>query len=194
VGYALANKMQRKPQIVAVFFGDGAVEEGVFHESLNFAALKRLPILFVCENNEYAIHSRRRDRQAAEQILGYARAHGLAAERFAQMDIYELYARTCCVAEELRTGRSGPVFFECSCYRWMEHVGPSRDFDADYRNPDEAEIWIRNDQLHVVGERLDPGLRTQLEQDVEEEIHAAFEFAEQSAFPRPPELYTDLYG
>lgn len=194
VGYALALKLQRKPQIVAAFFGDGAVEEGVFHESLNFAALKRLPILFICENNDYAIHSRRRDRQAGEQILGYAQAHGLAAERFPQMDIYELYARTCCVAEELRTGRSAPVFFECCCCRWMEHVGPHQDFAAGYRDPADAEVWFQNDPLQAVGRRLVPELRKQLEQEVEEEIHVAFEFAEQSAFPDPRELYSDMYG
>jgi TPP-dependent pyruvate/acetoin dehydrogenase alpha subunit len=192
VGYALALKMQHKPQVVAVFFGDGAVEEGVFHESLNFAALKRLPILFVCENNGYAIHSRRSDRQAGA-ILGHARAHGLAADRFPQMDIYELYARTCCVVEELRTGRSGPVFFECCCYRWMEHVGPGQDFIAGYRSAAEAEVWQRNDQVPVVGARLPPSERKQIEQEVEEEIHAAFKFAEHSPFPSSTELYTDLY-
>ena len=192
VGYAMALKMRREPQVVAVFFGDGAVEEGVFHESLNFAALKRLPILFVCENNEFAIHSRRAARQAGE-ITGYARAHGITAERFADMDLWRLYARACCVVEELREGRCGPVLFECCCYRWMEHVGPCEDFAAGYRARDEVETWLRTDPLRSVGERLESHQRVQIERKVEEEIAAAFEFAEQSPLPDPRELYADLY-
>jgi TPP-dependent pyruvate/acetoin dehydrogenase alpha subunit len=217
VGYALAVQMRREPRVVVCFFGEGAVEEGTFHESLNFASLKRLPILFVCENNGYAIHSRQRDRQAG-QICDLAAAHGIAAERFADQDIYRLYARSCQVVEQLRGAvRSkelqllgsardtevphyereefcGPVLFECLCYRWREHVGPGEDFDAGYRHRDESARWLATDPLALVGSRLGTHCREQLEAEVEAEIRDAFEFAEQSPFPADDELYTDLFA
>src|SRR5438132_6330613 len=93
-GYAYALRYGRRNAIVVSFFGDGATEEGVFAESLNFAALKRLPILFVCENNQYAIHTHQRRRQALPDICGRARAHGVPAERIDNNDVLRLYDRS----------------------------------------------------------------------------------------------------
>jgi TPP-dependent pyruvate/acetoin dehydrogenase alpha subunit len=192
VGYAMAIRMRQEPRVVVCFFGDGAAEEGTFHESLNFASLKRLPVLFVCENNFYAIHSRQRDRQAMGDICQLARAHGLSAERFEEQDPYQIYARTCQVVEQLRSGESGPVLLECCCYRWFEHVGPGEDFTAGYRDRRESEPWKKHDALAHVAAHLPGGQRQQIEQEVEREIRDAFEFAERSAFPGAEELYTDL--
>ena len=91
VGYAYALQYRRTECIVASFFGDGATEEGVFAESLNFAALKRLPVLFVCENNRYAIHTHQSRRQATPAICDRARAHGIPAERIEDNDVLELH-------------------------------------------------------------------------------------------------------
>src|SRR5205814_2872387 len=93
VGYAMAMKMQRRPVVVASFFGDGAVEEGVFHESLNFASLRRVPVLFICENNSYAIHSHQKTRQSVGNIVDFAKSHGIPAERIDHMDVFEIYRR-----------------------------------------------------------------------------------------------------
>ncbi len=194
VGYALALKMKRQQRVVASFFGDGAVEEGTFHESLNFAALKKLPVLFVCENNGLAIHSRQRDRMANPDIAGLARSYGITAEKFDDMDVFRIFSRTCEALEEIRDGRAGPVLLECPCYRWKEHVGPGEDYSAGYRAATEAEVWTKDDQVRQVGERLDPIERRQIETEVEKEIRNAFEYAEESPFPEPDELYSDLYG
>lgn len=194
VGYAWALKLRGERRVVVVFFGEGATEEGVFYESLNFAALKNLPILFVCENNGYAIHSRQGDRQAASDVCRRARAQGLAAEHFAEMDIYRLFAQSCQAVEALRGGESPPMLFECRCYRWREHVGPGEDFDAGYRSAHEAAPWLAADPLPLVAQRLPEGQRLAIEREVEDEIDAAFDFAERSPLPDPGELHTDLFA
>lgn len=192
VGYALALAMREEPRVVVSFFGEGAVEEGVFHESLNFAALKRLPVLFICENNGYAIHARQADRQAVADVCAQSMAAGVPAERFPEMDIYAIYERACEVVNELRQGRCGPMLFECACYRWREHVGPSEDFMAGYRSRVEAEGWIAADQLPVVAQRLTTARRQQIEDEIESELSSAFQFAKDSPWPNDRELFTDL--
>ncbi|MCS7045871.1 MAG: thiamine pyrophosphate-dependent dehydrogenase E1 component subunit alpha, partial [Gemmataceae bacterium] len=117
--------------IVASFFGDGATEEGVFGESLNFAALKRLPILFVCENNQYAIHTHQRRRQGLPDICGRARAYGIPAERIANGDVFEIIHRSRDLITQVRRD-GGPRFLEVMTYRWTEHVGPGEDFHLGY--------------------------------------------------------------
>jgi TPP-dependent pyruvate/acetoin dehydrogenase alpha subunit len=194
VGYALALKMRREDRVVVVFFGDGATEEGVFYESLNFAALKRLPILFVCENNSYAIHSPLSHRQGSPDVCRKAEALGLSAERLETLDIHELYARTCRRVTELRSGMTAPVLIECPCYRWKEHVGPGEDFAAGYRSAEECGRWQETDALAAVGSRLNAAQRREIEQSVEEEIRDAFDFAECSPFPSENELHTDVYA
>lgn len=193
VGYALGAVEQGRQQVVAVFFGEGATEEGVFAESLNFAALKKLPVLFVCENNGYAIHSRQDARQALPDVTARAASLGMPARRFEEMDIYQLFAASCEAVETIRQG-GGPQFFECCCYRWMEHVGPQQDFGAGYRPAAEAEPWMERDALKVVAARLSDRVRREIETQVEEEINDAFAFAQRSDWPGPSELFTDLYA
>jgi TPP-dependent pyruvate/acetoin dehydrogenase alpha subunit len=194
VGYALALAMRGERRVVASFFGEGAVEEGVFHESLNFAVLKKLPVLFVCENNGYAIHSRQADRQGLPDICAQARALGVPSERFADMDVYAIHQRATEIVEQLRQGPSGPVLFECACYRWREHVGPADDFSVGYRSRTEVEPWMASDQLVRVGRRLDEGCRTRIEGEVEAQLTSAFRFAQESPWPSENELLTDLYA
>ena len=133
VGFAYAVKLQRKDSVVVSVFGDGAVDEGVFHESLNFAALKSLPIIFVCENNFYAIHTHQLKRQKLANICERARVHGMPAEQISDNDVMRIYENVKRSAEKLRSGESGPVFFECLTYRLKEHVGPNEDFKLGYR-------------------------------------------------------------
>src|SRR3954447_20528685 len=122
-GYAYALRHRGSDAVVVSFFGDGATEEGVFAESLNFAALKRLPLLFVCENNQYAIHTHQSRRQAGPPIWERARAFGVPAERVEDNDVLHLHRRAQEVIAEMRGG-AGPHFFEVMTYRWQEHVGP----------------------------------------------------------------------
>jgi len=194
VGYAYALKYRRSDRVVASFFGDGATDEGVWHESLGFAALKRLPIVFVCENNLYAIHTHQLRRQHTGDIVTRARSHGLPAERIDGNDILAIRARIAETVAALRAGQPGPFFFECMTYRWREHVGPGEDFALGYRTRDEADPWVRGDQVTRLGGMLPPDERRRIEGEVEAEIAEAFAFAEASPFPSPDQLWTDVYG
>ena len=193
VGFAYAVKLQRKDSVVASFFGDGAVDEGVFYESLNFAALKALPIVFVCENNRYAIHTHQSKRQKLDNIWERARGQGMPAEQIPNNDVQRIYE---CISEsigQLRAGSSGPFFFECLTYRLKEHVGPSDDFQLGYRTREEADVWLRTDPIEQLRAHLDAAERRRIETEVEAEIKDAFAFAEQSPWPEASELYTDVY-
>ena len=193
VGFAYALKLQRKDSVVVSVFGDGAVDEGVFHESLNFAALKSLPIIFVCENNLYAIHSHQLQRQKVNNICERARIHGMPAEQIPDNDVVRIYEKMNEAVGRLRSGQPGPFFFECLTYRLKEHVGPSDDFQLGYRSREEAEPWIKTDPIKQLGDRLDPQRRREIEAAVETEIRDAFAFAERSPFPQAAELYTDVF-
>jgi TPP-dependent pyruvate/acetoin dehydrogenase alpha subunit len=193
VGYAYAMRLQRRDTVVASFFGDGAVDEGVFYESLNFAALKRLPILFICENNFYSIHAHQLTRQPSSNIVERARAFTILADRIEESDVQRIYDVVKAGAEEIRAGRSGPRFLECPVYRWKEHVGPNDDYDKGYRSLAEAEPWFAKDQLKRLAGLVDPPVRSRIEREVEAEIKEAFEFAERSPFPPNEELWTDVF-
>lgn len=192
VGYAYALKLQRKNAVVVSFFGDGATEEGVFHESMNFAALKNLPIIFVCENNLYAIHTPVSRRRKGANLCERARAYQMAAQRIEDNDVLEIMDRVSRAASSLRAGESGPFFFECMTYRFREHVGPNEDFDLGYRTKEEAEPWLRNDPVLRFAALIDAQLRGRIEAETEVEIQAAFSFAEDSPFPEARELLTDV--
>lgn len=191
-GYAYALKVKRSDAVVVSFFGDGATEEGVFAETLNFAAIKRLPVLFVCENNGYAIHTHQSRRQGRPDIRGRAEAHGMPAERIDGNDVLGLRSRTEEVVAQLRAG-DGPWFFEVMTYRWQEHVGPGRDYHLGYRAEAESEPWVAADPLRRLAGRLEPRTRVGIEDEVEEELADAFAFAEASPFPDPAELMTDTF-
>jgi TPP-dependent pyruvate/acetoin dehydrogenase alpha subunit len=193
VGYAYAMKHLGRDSVVVSFFGDGATDEGVWHESLGFAALKKLPILFVCENNRYAIHTHQRQRQSQDAITARARGYGVPAERIEDNDVLTIHARTESVVARLRAGEPGPFFFECMTYRWREHVGPNEDYQLGYRTRDEARPWLDGDQVARLARMLEDGERRRIEADVEREVDDAFDFAEKSPFPNVAELWTDVY-
>lgn len=193
VGYAYAVKLRREPRVVACVFGDGALDEGVFYESLNFAALKRLPVLFVCENNGYAIHTHQRLRQRLPEVCARAVSLGIPAERIDEGDVLAIESRARAAADAMRATAAGPFFLECMTYRWKEHVGPGDDWNLGYRDRSEAEPWIRNDQVAKLAASIDPALRKSIEAAVEAEIADAFAFAERSPFPGPDALYTQVF-
>ena len=193
VGYALAMKREAKGRVTAAFFGDGATEEGVFSESLNFAALKRLPILFVLEDNDFAIHTPRKNRWATEAIAERVRTYGIPTMAVDDGNVLKIREITARAIADIRRG-GGPAFLACKIYRWREHVGPAEDFDAGYRRREDVQPWLDNDQVEVVGQRLPAPDRIHIDAMVEAEIADAIEFAEQSPFPGPQELYDDLYA
>ena len=192
-GHAMALKREGRGRLVVVFFGDGATEEGCFYETLNFAALQKLPMLFVCENNGYAGHIPLRKRWPTDRLCERVRTYGMPAERIEDGDVFRLREKTTQLVESIRSG-NGPAFLECLTYRWMEHVGPNEDFNAGYRSRDEAKPWMELDEVMRVRALL-PGDRVEvIEADVEAQLSDAFAFADASPVPALEELLQDDYA
>jgi TPP-dependent pyruvate/acetoin dehydrogenase alpha subunit len=193
LGFALAFKRTQSNRVVVAFFGDGATEEGVFTESLNFAALHKLPILFVCENNFYAIHTPVTRRWATQRLCERVETYGVPARCIEDGDVLKLRAETSAAVAGLRRG-DGPAFIECRTYRWLEHVGPNEDFDAGYRASAEREPWVQSDQLIKIGALIADERRSSIDEEVETEIADAIAFAEASPFPDISALYTNVFA
>lgn len=193
VGYALAEKFRGRDTVVAVFFGDGASEEGVLHESANFAALHALPVLFVCENNFYAIHTPLKSRVPMPNYCARMEAYGISSRKILRNDVLETMQTAGDMIGQMREGRTGPAFLEIETYRWREHVGPGEDWALGYRSREEAEPWIRGDEVERIGRQLDLDVRASIDRAVETEVEAAFRFAEEGEFPSDEELLTDVF-
>jgi TPP-dependent pyruvate/acetoin dehydrogenase alpha subunit len=193
LGYALALKRAGSGRVVACFFGDGATEEGVFAESLNFAALHRLPILFVCENNQYAIHAHVRQRWATDRLCARVATYGIPADHVPDGDVFAIRERAAAAYEALRRGE-GPAFLECRTYRWREHVGPGEDYAAGYRHRAELDEWQRRDQIARLADLMPEAQRRDVDAAIEAEIAAAILFAETSPFPPVEQLTTDVFA
>ncbi|KMT66599.1 thiamine pyrophosphate-dependent dehydrogenase E1 component subunit alpha [Catenovulum maritimum] len=182
-GAALAAKLLNKNQLNVVIFGDGATEEGVYHETLNYAALHQLPVIFVCENNEYAVHSELKDRQSYS-ILEHAQSYGIATQKIEKgYDFIEIDKEFSKIADTVRT-TGKPYFVEIMTCRYKEHVGPGEDFCGGYRTEDAVNHWKSLDPICTdtqMVERLSPAIM--------QEILASIEFAENSPFPGLEELY-----
>ena len=199
VGLALSNKIDKNDKVVAIFLGDGATEEGVFYESINFAALKSLPVLFVCENNLYSVYSplhvrQPKDRRIHEMVEGM----GVKATHGDGNNIIDVTKLANEAITAIKKG-DGPRFIELETYRWREHCGPNYDNDIGYRDVKEFESWQKRDPIHI-GERylvennITHEKINQIRSELKDEINKAFEFAENSSFPDPLETLTNLYS
>ena len=198
-GDALASQMKGRPYVVAAVFGDGGVDEGVFFETVNFAVLKKLPLLFICENNGYAIHSKVSDRHGQPKLFKIGSGLGLAGKRFDGNDVFTVTAAVRAAAEAVRKG-GAPILLEFTTHRWQEHVGPGSDLDEYYRERGEKGRSHKSDPLAIARATLKRRWRVAdadfklWESQIREEVEAAVAFAEKSPFPGPEQLYTDLYA
>ena len=199
VGSALAIKLKASDQVSCVFLGDGATEEGVFYESMNFALLKKLPVVFICENNFYSVYSPLKVRQpAGRSIYKMVRGLGCRAEQGDGNDVLGVYKRVTQAAAGIRQGK-GPYFFEFLTYRWREHCGPNFDNDIGYRSEKEYLAWKKKDPiLRLEKDLLKSKVVTKeqivdMEQVLRRNIDQAFCFAESSPFPEAREAYTQLF-
>lgn len=198
VGTAWASLLKKKQIITAVFFGDAAVEEGVFHESLNFASLKKLPILFVCENNFYSIFTKISERQPKREIFALAHAHGIFAKQGDGNDAVKVYNLT---AEALRQIRNnhGPAFLEFLTYRIKEHCGPNEE-PAFGRPKKEINYWLKRCPLvKLEKDLIAKGYITRkqiklVKQKIAKEIADAFLFAKKSLYPKSNTLTKFVYA
>lgn len=198
-GTALASKLKREDRVTVVFFGDGAADEGTFHESLNFAAVKKLPVVYVCENNFYAINSHQLARQADDNIYKWAQNYGMPSYRIDGNDVMEVadYARK---AIERCRNDEGPTLIECLTYRWKGHIGTVDDVGEGYRPKEEYDYWISKCPIkRFTGFLKDMGILTdELIKKIDQEIYAlieeAFDFAQNSPKPAPDELMDFVYA
>jgi pyruvate dehydrogenase E1 component alpha subunit len=195
VGLALADAHLRRPRVTACFLGDGAVAEGEFHESMNLAALWRLPVLFVCENNLYAMGTRIERALSQTDLTAKARTYGMAADSVDGMDVVAVEARARAASEIVRSGH-GPFFLECRTYRFRAHSM----FDAElYRDKMEVEEWKKRDPIALLRAQLeaahllDDASLAALEADVQHEIAAAEAFAEAGTWEPVEQLTRDVY-
>lgn len=197
VGAGLASKLRGDHRVSVSFFGDGAVEEGHFHESVNLAALYRLPIVFVCENNFYASHLSLLERRAEDNIYKLAEANGIPGIRVDGNDVITVYNATMEAVNRARLGK-GPSLLECRTYRWRGHVGPSWDMDVGVKRKDELKDWLSKDPIARLHSRLiELGVSEKefdhAEQEVRTEVEKTVLFARESPYPEKGELFNHLF-
>ena len=192
VGAGLASKLRSDRRVSVVFFGDGATEEGHFHESVNLAALHRLPVIFVCENNLYASHLHLLERRAADNIYKTGEAHGIPGIQLDGNDVVAVYQAALEAVNRARGG-AGPSLLECRTYRWRGHVGPSWDMDVGVKRREELQEWLPKDPMARAETQL-AELGTsraqcdRIRQQIDEEVEAAVTFARESPYPNAGEL------
>lgn len=195
VGLGLADAYLGRRRVTACFFGDGAVAEGEFHESMNLAALWKLPVLFVCENNLYAMGTHIARALSQTDLTAKARTYGIAAESVDGMDVVAVERAARQAADDVRAG-NGPFFLECRTYRFRAHSM----FDAElYRDKAEVEEWKKRDPIALLRSQLaqartiDDETFAALDTDVEQELARAVSFAEAGTWEPVEQLTRDVY-
>jgi TPP-dependent pyruvate/acetoin dehydrogenase alpha subunit len=200
VGLALSVQLKKTDQISCIFLGDGAVEEGVFYESVNFAAVRKLPVLFICENNMYSVYSPLSVRQPrGRSIARMVEAMGIKVATGAGSDLLSCHQIMQQAVNDVRTGQ-GPCFLEFSTYRWREHCGHNFDNDIGYRTQDEFLAWQERDPLTHLERALsqfEPEVQIAVDgikSAVKAELQATFGAAEAAPFPAASEAYQAVYA
>ena len=199
VGLALSLKLDTKNSISVVYCGDGSVEEGVFYESINFAVTKKLPVLFVCENNLYSVYSPLKVRQPKNRkIYEMVQSMGIQVGYEDGNDVRKVNSLASKAVSHIRNNGS-PYFIELSTYRWREHCGPNYDNDIGYRSEDEYLEWKKRDPIKLFKNTLiKEDSRNQNELDkikdsVQLEVENAFNYAEESPFPDSKKAFESMF-
>jgi pyruvate dehydrogenase E1 component alpha subunit len=200
IGVAFGSVMHGEQRVTVIFFGDAATEEGVFHESLNFAVLKRLPVIFVCENNLYSVYSPLSVRQPeGREIFELAKGHGIESYQGDGNDVIQVYTLAEQAIGKARQG-GGPTFLEFKTYRWREHCGPYYDNNLGYRTESEFQEWKHRCPIENLRKNLLSG-SILCDQDIEgmtseleAEIEGAIAFAKKSPFPTESSLMEHIYA
>ena len=197
IGFGL--KKRQSDSIVVVYFGDGATEEGVFAESLDFAALFELPVLFVCENNFYSVYTPTESRQVQGRCLQKI-CHGHAVKSFFGdgNDVLDVKRKTDDAIDYMRKERQ-PALLEFNTFRWLEHCGPNWDDDLGYRKDNELGTWMEKCPIDKLKKQIlvaeeNEEFFERLDFKIQLEISKAFEFVKTSAFPKVEELFDHIYA
>ena len=197
-GAALASKMRDNGRVAVSFFGDGASEEGLFHETLNFSSLKKLPVVFVCENNSYATNSPIQARQPHSDISRRAAGYGIHSVAIDGNDVLAVHMAAIEAIKSARSGH-GPCFIECKTYRWKGHVGPDCDHLKGCRPKEELDVWMERcpvkafkTVLLTSGVLTETAFQTMLK-EIDSEISEAWKKGRSGPMPSPSDLYKDVY-
>ena len=196
LGCSFVNQQKNNGRLTAVFFGDGATDEGVFWESLNFACLKKLPLMFICEDNGLAIHSNTSERQgyrSITDIINQFDCHVIESESTDPEVIADLTEKGISKIYQ----KNGPVFFHFKYYRYLEHVGINEDFESGYRSREEFEHWHKIDPINLQRAKLIKyGLKESFIQEIEnttiDKIEKSIGLAIQAPFPPDTDLYQNV--
>lgn len=189
-GLGLAFALRRSAQVAACFFGEGATNEGAFHEGLNFAAVRALPVVFVCENNLYGASTSYTRVSLVEDVAARAGAYGVPGRVVDGMDVLAVREAASEAVAAAREGR-GPTLLECKTYRY---VGHSRSDARGYRTRDEEAAWLARDPIARLRAQLGDAEAAAVESEIEAEIEDAVEFARSSPDPDPDEVLDDAYA
>ena len=198
-GAALSDKLDCNGQVTVSFIGDACVEEGVFHETANFARLHDLPVIFACENNLYSVYTHLDARQPNRPLTALPEAHGILSEHVDGNDVALVRAATARAVERARAG-DGPTFLLLDTYRWREHCGPNYDNHIGYRTEAEFEEWRALDPLErsraglIAAGLADGSSLDRMAAGFESEIHEAFEFAKNAPLPDPSTAAVSVYA
>jgi len=199
VGTAFAAVMRGDKKVVVSFFGEATTEEGTFHESVNFAKLKNLPVIFFCENNMYSVYTPTKDRQPNRKIIDIMRANGLICYEADGNDVVNLHKICKEAVEKVRSGQ-GPIFIEASTYRWREHCGPNYDNHIGYRTVEEFLEWKEKDPIKKIEGMLlnlgylDEAKINEFKNEINQKIDEAIEYAKSSPYPDKEELGKYIYA
>lgn len=195
-GAAFANKKNKNKRVVVVFFGDGAIDEGVFWETINVSSLMKLPIIFICEDNGYAVHSPVSQRHGYESITGIIKNFNCSVFSSDTTDVENIYDFTKDALEKMENEKK-PVFLHLKYYRYLEHVGIFEDFNAGYRAEEEFKEWKKKDPVSLQREKLrklgcpEKEIRVK-EENIVKQINSSITKAEKDAFASPDILYEEV--
>jgi pyruvate dehydrogenase E1 component alpha subunit len=198
VGAGFSNKFKKNKYVAVTFFGDGASNEGSFHEAANMAALYKLPVIFVCENNGYGEYTPQANHQAIVDVADRASGYGMPGVVVDGMDAVAVWEAAGEAIKYARDG-NGPTLLECKTYRYYDHVGV-RGMGLSYRTDEEVEQWKLRDPIKSMEERLaEQGILSAeaaqaIHDEVKQLIEEAVEFAKSSPMPEPSALLEDVYA
>ncbi len=198
VGAAFSNRFRKTDRVACTFFGDGASNEGAFHEAANMAGLYKLPVVFVCENNGYGEYTAQANHQAIVDVADRAAGYGMPGVVVDGMDAVAVYEAAGQAIDRARRGE-GPTLLECKTYRFYDHVGV-RGMGLTYRTDDEVAYWKGRDPIVMLEQRLsDQGILSKAEakavhEEVTNAVQAGVKFADESPMPTPDALLEDVYA
>lgn len=195
-GAALSAKLQKNGRITVAFFGDAASNQGTFHESINLAAALNLPVLFVCENNQYGVGTRISEVTRVSDIGNRAAAYGIPGKIVDGQNVIAVYEAVKEIIEEIRQGK-GPALLEMKTWRFRAHF---QGEPATYRSKEEENSWIKKDPIIIARkdfkkrEFLSEAEVTEIEKEVLDTLEKAVEYARKSPYPEPEEALTDVFA